>query len=436
MNRKISVSVALAVTLLAMTITFAITMLVSMDYFNNAVQSVTEMQKSYSKLTDLDSYVRGNYYGEIDDNTLNNRIAQGYLNGIDDKYSTYYTEEEYVEMQEYESGSRVGIGIEVALEADGYFRIVRVYDDSPAQAAGVKTGGRITFVDETDAKTITNVRAMQSLLRGLQGTDLTLTCLYGASEETVFKIQRKNYTAPTVEYMRAGDFGYLRIYSLESETYNDFEYLVNQAVAEGVNGFVFDLRGNQGASFQQAYNMLNLLCPLGTLAKSESKNGTVRVLATSDGTGIDLPMVALVNENTAAAAELFAANIQDLAGGRIVGVNTAGKWMLQSTPQRLTDGSAVSITVAKLLTGNNKNYETVGLTPDVEAISTDEGVTTLYNPDPGNDQVILRALETVRSLVPNTDTQAEPAADSSEANAGSETQSSVKTKDDSSASQG
>ncbi len=404
MNRKLPVSVALAVTLIAMTVTFAITMLVSMDYFNNAVRSVTQMQAQYSKLADLDSYVRGNYYGEIDDAMLSDRMAQGYLAGVGDKYSVYYTEKEYAELQEFEQGTRVDIGVALVLEADGYFRIARVFSGSPADKAGVKAGGRILMVDGTDAKTVTSVKAMNSLLRGLQGTELKLTCLYKASEEEEYTVQRTNYTLPSVEYKKAGDFGYIRIYGFEKDTDSAFEKALDAALEDGVKGLLFDLRGNAGNVYQSAYNIVNRICPRGTVAKSEAKNGTVKVLATSDDERVDLPMTVLVDGNTAAAAELFAVNVRDLAGGQIAGVKTAGKWMLQSAPQRLSDGSAVSVTVAKLLTGNDENFEGTGLPMDVslDAMQPDSDTGVLWNPDPEKDQWILRGLEVLRALTAKT----------------------------------
>lgn len=399
MSKRISVSVALAVTLIAMTVTFAITMLVSMDYFNNAVREVTQMQAQYSKLADLDSYVRGNYYGDIDDSQLNDRLATGYLAGIGDKYSTYYSEKEFAELQEYEQGTRVDIGVALVLDADGYFRIARVFPNSPAATAGLQENERILTVDGTDARTITSTGAMNALLRGTQGTELALTCLQGTTDEVSYTVNRSAYTLPTVEYLKSGDFGYFRIYSFEERTFAEFERYVAQATADEVEGLVFDLRGNAGNNFQSVYNILNMVCPRGTIAKSESKNGTVRVLATSDEYSLGKPMAVLVDGGTAASAELFAEAVHDLAGGRIVGVSTAGKWMLQSSPQRLPDGSAVSITTARLLSGEDENYEGTGLTPDIglEALQADDSA-LLWNPSPETDAWILRALEVVLNL--------------------------------------
>ncbi|MDL2252492.1 PDZ domain-containing protein [Ruminococcaceae bacterium OttesenSCG-928-I18] len=404
MTRKISVSVALTIALIAITVTFAITWIVATEYFNNAVQSVTQKQATFSKLSEVDTYVRANYYGEINDTVLNDLIVQGYLRGIEDPYATYYTEKEYSELQEYEKGTRVGIGMEVSLNADGFFYIERVYEGSPAAKAGVKAGGRITYVDGIDAKTLTNLKAMTSLLRGEQGTTVNLTCVDAMNTEQKYEVQRINYTAPTVEYYECGDFGYIRISAFETNTYTELGNMVLAAVADGAQGLVFDVRGNPGGQYQQVYNIIDYLCPRGTIAKSVAKNGTTKVLATSgDERNIELPMTVLINENTEAAAELFAANIRDLAGGSVVGVTSAGKGMLQSPPQQLTDGSAISITTAMLLTGNDISFEGEGIVPDIEVPLQDTDQVNLYAPNPGQDAQILRALEVVRSAAGDND---------------------------------
>ncbi len=400
MTKKITVSVALTITLIAITVTFAITWLVATDYFNRAVQSVTQKQATYTKLLEVDTYVRNNYFGEINNTVLNDLIVQGYLRGMEDPYATYYSEKEYTEQQEYEAGTRVGVGILVSRNADGFFYIERVYKDSPADKAGVQAGGRIVKVDGAEIKGQTSERALQSLLRGQQGTTLTLDCIYGNNEEKNFEVQRINYAAPTVEYLKSGDFGYIRISIFEKNTAAELDSAVLQAQADGVKGLVFDLRGNQGGQFQQAYNAIDYLCPRGTIAKSVAKNNTVQVRATSDDeNAVDLPMAVLVDKNTAAAAELFAASIRDLSGGSVVGEVTAGKGMLQSPPQQLTDGSAISITTAKLLTGKDESFDKVGITPSVEVLVDEQNQSVnLYAPNPGKDPQILRALEVARSL--------------------------------------
>lgn len=400
MNKRISVSVALAITIIAMTVTFAITWLVSMRTFDKTVSAVTRLQAQYAKLAEIDTYVRGNFYGDIDDDYLFDRVAVGYINGLNDRYSTYYTEKEYSALMAFENGTTVGVGIVFVRDSStGAFRIMRVYDDSPADRAGILPGGTITRINGEDAKSITSTRQMNTLMRGEPGTDLEIHCNYGPGDDREFNIQRTNYTAPTVESEIVGEYAYIRIYEFSATSYMDFDYAVRMALNDDVKGFVFDLRNNSGGLFRYSYDMIDILCPRGTIAKAEYKNGTRSVLATSDEGGIDLPMVVLVNESTSAAAELFAASVHDMADGRIVGSRTAGRGVLLSSPIRLQDGSAIVVTEAKIYTGSDETFDGTGLTPDVEFESAVDDETFLYIPQPMRDQQIIRAIEVVRTML-------------------------------------
>lgn len=127
MNRRLPVSVALAITLIAMTVTFSITMIVSMNIFNSAVSSVVKKQAMYDKISEIDNYVRDNFFWEIDEKLLNDRIGRGYVDGTGDKFSAYFSEKEYTEIQRFASGEIVGLGIEVDYDQlSGQFNILRV----------------------------------------------------------------------------------------------------------------------------------------------------------------------------------------------------------------------------------------------------------------------------------------------------------------------
>lgn len=404
MNKRISVSIALAITIIAMTVTFSITWIISMNTFDNTVSAVTRLQSQYAKLAEIDNYVRSNFSGEIDDNTLFDRVALGYVTGLGDKYSVYYTEKEYTELLDVEKGELVGIGIDVVRDADGVFRIVRVHEGSPAALAGLTPGGSISMVDGEDAKTITTVKSLQSRLYGGVGTELSLTCIYNVTEAQEFSIRRSSYTKPVVESRILGDYAYIRIASFAQDPFADFNYVVSQALAAGVKGLVFDVRGNAEGHFRNTYESIDYLCPVGTVAKSVNKTGTTRVLATSDEAAVDVPMVVLVDGGTSGPAELFAVSLRDLAGGQIVGTKTAGHGTMQSTPYRLSDGSAVSVTVAQLLTGRDEDFNGVGFVPNVEVESNMEErfpsiEEYLYNPDTNSDDQIKRALEVARTMV-------------------------------------
>ena len=137
MNKKISVSLAITVALLAMTVTFSITMIVAMRMFDNQVQSVQEKESMYGKLSEIDKFVRANYYGEINDDTLYDTIASGYILGLGDRYATYYTAKAFTELQDMQNGKIMGIGVDVIKDTSGAARITKVYADSPADQMGM-----------------------------------------------------------------------------------------------------------------------------------------------------------------------------------------------------------------------------------------------------------------------------------------------------------
>ena len=162
---------------------------------------------------------------------------------------------------------------------------------------------------------------------------------------------------------------------------------------------MFDLRDNGGGVLDDAVSCIDLIAPEGTVAYAEDKNGNRTVIGSSDGeTAIDLPMVCLVNGNTASAAELFAASLRTMCGARLAGTTTMGKGTIQSSPQRLSDGSAVSITVAKLLCGDGSSFDGTGLSVDVERALSAEETTNFFDYTPETDPQIQRAVSAAQQL--------------------------------------
>ena len=148
MSKKISLGVAATIAIIAMAVTFSLTMVVSMKMFNTTVSSVKNKERQYNKLSEIDRFVRSEEFFTIDEDTLNDRLAAGYMNGINDKYAVYYTAKEYSEKQAVEKGTLTGIGVAVVNDASsGYARIIRLYDNSPAAEAGMQVGGFITAKD-------------------------------------------------------------------------------------------------------------------------------------------------------------------------------------------------------------------------------------------------------------------------------------------------
>lgn len=398
MSKKVSLGVAATVTLIAMAVTFSMTMTVSMNMFNNTVSSVKNKERMYNKLSEVDRYVRANEYFDINDDTLNDTIASGYMLGISDRYARYYSAKAYSERVGLANGRLMGIGVAVVKDpSSGYARIIRVYDNTPATNVGLEVGGFITAIGDTSTRSMSDTAAMTSALLGEEGSTVNIKYLTPLREEQSFEITHANYTTPSISTVRLMDngVGYLRIDSFTSGTAVEFRNAVNSLTNQGATSLIFDLRDNSGENLNAALVATDYCVPSGLIAQSQDKGGNVADLRMSDENEITLPVVCLVNGSTASGAELFANALRKMAGATIVGSTTAGKGVLLSDPQSLSDGSAVVITVGILLDNEGKNWNGTGLTPDVDASLTNDEQSSYYDFTVDNDPQIAKAINAI-----------------------------------------
>lgn len=398
MSKKVSLGVAATVTLIAMAVTFSMTMTVSMNMFNNTVSSVKNKERMYNKLSEVDRYVRANEYFDINDDTLNDTIASGYMLGISDRYARYYSAKAYSERVGLANGRLMGIGVAVVKDpSSGYARIIRVYDNTPATNVGLEVGGFITAIGDTSTRSMSDTATMTSALLGEEGSTVNIKYLTPLREEQSFEIIHANYTTPSISTVRLMDngVGYLRIDSFTSGTAVEFRNAVNSLTNQGATSLIFDLRDNSGENLNAALVATDYCVPSGLIAQSQDKGGNVADLRMSDENEITLPMVCLVNGSTASGAELFANALRKMAGATIVGSATAGKGVLLSDPQSLSDGSAVVITVGILLDNEGKNWNGTGLTPDVDASLTNDEQSSYYDFTVDNDPQIAKAVNAI-----------------------------------------
>lgn len=398
MSKKVSLGVAATVTLIAMAVTFSMTMTVSMNMFNNTVSSVKNKERMYNKLSEVDRYVRANEYFDINDDTLNDTIASGYMLGISDRYARYYSAKAYSERVGLANGRLMGIGVAVVKDpSSGYARIIRVYDNTPATNVGLEVGGFITAIGDTSTRSMSDTATITSALLGEEGSTVNIKYLTPLREEQSFEIIHANYTTPSISTVRLMDngVGYLRIDSFTSGTAVEFRNAVNSLTNQGATSLIFDLRDNSGENLNAALVATDYCVPSGLIAQSQDKGGNVTDLRMSDENEITLPMVCLVNGSTASGAELFANALRKMAGATIVGSTTAGKGVLLSDPQSLSDGSAVVITVGILLDNEGKNWNGTGLTPDVDASLTNDEQSSYYDFTVDNDPQITKAINAI-----------------------------------------
>lgn len=400
MSKKISLGVAATIALIAMAVTFSLTMVISMNMFNSTVSSVKNKERQYNKLSELDRFVRANEYFTINEDTLNDTIAAGYVLGINDKYAKYYSAKAYSEMQAVASGKLTGIGVAVVNDtSSGYARIIRVYDNSPASENGLQVRGFITAINGTSTKTMMDTATITSALLGEEGTTTTITYLTPDRQEQTLDLVHTNYNTPTVSYqLTAGTCGYIRIDSFGTSTANEFKTAVDSLKEQGATCYVFDLRDNTGENLNAALVSADYCLPSGLIAQQENKDGTITDLRMSDENEITLPMVCLVNSSTAGGAELFANALRKMGGATLVGTTTMGKGVVMSDAQSFSDGSAAYITVGLLLDNEGKSWNDTGLTPDVDASLSADEQTAYYDFTIDTDPQISKAVNTAMSL--------------------------------------
>ena len=396
MNKKISLGVAICFMAIAAAITFTITMFFSLNVFNSKIANVDEREHLYKKLSEIDTYVRNQYLGDIDEENLLNYVARGYMVGIDDKYAAYMTQEEYKYYQQENEGTLVGIGTTARKDDSGYILIVDVKENSPAEAAGIQAGDLIVKVNDEDILTIGYTQAMSNI-KGEEGTKVNLT-LRREGEDYSVELTRKNIQSSTVEYRTIGDNGYIKMSNYDETTVDDFKYAVSDLKSQGVKGLIFDVRNNPGGLLDSVADVLDYLLPEGDLVSETNKKGETKVLCTSDSSCIELPMVVLVDGETASAAELFAADLRDFKVAELVGQTTYGKGIMQGAFP-LEDGSAIKMTIAYFNPHSGVNFNGVGLKPDYEVALTTEQKLNFDTLDETSDPQLMKAIEVLNAKV-------------------------------------
>lgn len=349
-----------------------------------------QTQQKYAPLEQLAEAVENAYYTDVDETAVMQGAMKGYVAGLDDPYSQYMTAEEYTNFMVEESGNMVGIGVTVTQKEEGYLLVNDVTSDSPAEVAGIQPADIIQQVDGQDVASMGYEEAV-SAVKGEEGTSVELGILRD-EKPLVVEVQRALIEVESVQgTILSKNIGYISIRSFKENTPEQFQTLYQEMLDSGVEGFVFDVRNNGGGLVNSLEKVLDPLLPEGTIAIATYRDGTTQTLVESDAESCELPMVVLVNENTASAAELFAASLHDFEKAELVGTTTFGKGIMQNTSS-MPSGGALTLTVATYQTTRGECYHQVGITPDVEVQPGEEAL-DYEAPDPNNDPQLAAALE-------------------------------------------
>ena len=368
MNKKISLGLALALVFISVAATVAITMSLTMRTYNAIIKDLPSRSKLYSAVSELDDIVRNNYYGEINDSLLNAELSGGYADGLGDKYSRYLTAAEYSVYKDEMDGKKIGIGVIAFYNpSDMSIYVAEVSENSPAAISGLQKGDKITHIDE-ESVSVYNYTELLKKLTGDRLSTVTVTYVRGEESKTVSVV--KGYSAQSVYSGLNGSVGYLKITDFYATTASQLKTAVDSLVKQGATGLIFDLRGTANGLVTHAASTLDVLVPVasegsGALATAVAKDGSVRKTFTAEAESISMPMIVLIDSDTAGPAELFACDLRDYGKAQLVGEKTAGNGTMQEA-FALSDGGAILLTTAIVQPYISESYHKVGLEPDIE----------------------------------------------------------------------
>jgi carboxyl-terminal processing protease len=322
--------------------------------------------------------VNDTYYREIPKKDLADQSVKGIVASLDDRFSNYFTPKEYKKFNEQQSGEFAGIGVQVTAATDG-LRIVTVYDDSPAKDAGLKAGDVVTAVGGVVLKGKTQNAAV-ALIQGKIGVAVRLTIRRAGKSRDV-TVQRATISVPVVQSANrtvAGDkLEVIKLDQFSSGAHGEVAAALKQGIKDKVKGAVLDLRGNPGGLVTEAQLVASQFLADGKIVTTKGRAVQTRTFsATGDTTAPKLPLVVLVDRNSASAAEIVAGALQDRKRAELVGTRTFGKGVFQEVLE-LSNGGALDITAGQYFLPSGRNLGGAGvktgsgLTPDVQA-SDDE----------------------------------------------------------------
>lgn len=320
--------------------------------------------KKVAKFQDILNFIRKNYYLEYDENDLLEGAIEGLVAALEDPYSNYMRPGSMGGYNEYIAGSYTGVGVEVTEHEKG-LQVGKVYKDSPADKKGIRTNDILTHIGNKKISEMT-AKERSSLLK-TEGNIISVTVLHEDDSVDVFELTIEIVKKQTV-YTSFYDNGiaYVQITQFDADTGKDFEEATTQILKKNSKGIIIDLRNNGGGLEPQASYISDIILPEGLIAYSEDKNGNRIKEIKSNKSEINLPIVILVNQNTASASELVAGAFRDFNKGSIIGVKSFGKALAQVSKTYESDESGIVITIARYFTPSGQCIHGIGIEPTIK----------------------------------------------------------------------
>lgn len=365
MNQKLKTIVTIAVTA---TVTFSATS-IFMSLNGNGINS--DKNALMRKINTVNGYIKRHYlYDDVDFDKLNDEAVKAYVDGLDEPYTHYYSKEEFSDYMSAVEESYTGIGVVISADIQkDMIMVISPFVDSPAYKAGILPGDYIVAVDGTTYSASNMQECVDHIKSDVAGTTVSLD-IDRDGKRLKIDVTRGEITENSVSSeMITDDIGYISITNFnmstdgsESSTYTEFVEKIESLKETGMKKLIIDLRDNPGGVMEEVINIADYILPEGIITYTETRDGD-RDEYTSDKSHIDIPMVVLINKNSASASEILTGALKDYGYAEVVGEKSYGKGIVQRVyPFR--DGSGMSLTVAKYFTPDGTSIHEVGIEPD------------------------------------------------------------------------
>ena len=335
------------------------------------IYKTTALDKFEKKISMINSYLEKAYIYEYDENKMLESAVSGYVDGLDEKYTAYYTPEQFKSYNESLQESYVGIGVVISLNEYDQIEVVSPFEGSSAYEAGVRPGDILIKVEGEEFSGDRMEEAVAKIKSGEEGTAVNVTFVRDG-EILDMTIERRRVSSESVKSeMLSKDIGYMRISAFntadegtDEDTYTSFLEHYESLKSLGMKKMVIDLRDNPGGALDVVCNIADEILPEGLITYIEYKDGS-RENLTSDAESLDIPIAILINENSASASEVLTGALKDYKKATVIGKTSYGKGVVQSViPFR--DGSGMSLTIARYYSPNGICIHGTGIAPDIE----------------------------------------------------------------------
>ena len=344
---------------------------------------------NYRSVLTAANLVKNQSINEYTADEITDMMLTGLASYIEDDYSYYFTPEAKTQYDDDKQGIvKGGIGVQVVTEEDGSVLILDVYDDSPAQSAGIKTGDYIVAVDGVN---VSEIDDLSSAISGENGTTVRITVRRG-EDELAYDVIRGQSQQTMVRYRTIGDVMYIQLKSFNGNAVEKFQEAMDAVESQDCTGIVLDLRDNGGGDLSILEKIGNMILPEGVIIYAQDRHGNRISEINSSGADMDLPMVILTNSNTASASEALAGAARDRGTAVLVGTKTFGKGIMQTT-YTLDNEGAFKLTTAKYYLPSGECIHEIGLTPEYEAALPDGQESRPYYMTDQEDTQLQKALE-------------------------------------------